>query len=347
MDLSIKPMKTKKAKIQNRVLMNEKIVMHHPSNTLISAAPGSGKSCLIVNLLQKPEFYGPSLELLSDDEKKRGPRPYFDAVFLFLPSGDDAYDPLIRKKLILPKHVCVNPSTEQIQNLIDTQKKAIKDAGDISKAPKILCIFDDCVKEKKMLESQPFKTLFSMSRHLNCSNMVTTQYLNLIPRSVRMMCDTLICFKLNRLEMDLLSDAYCPPLMSKIKFKEMVHSVTSDTSDNNHNFLVICRVVTDINKKFKKNFDSYIQVEEHCTMNSPKFNKKKESELNKKNDMSDDEDDIKEEDFIPVVEDKRVLDSVRYNDIKKQVIKVSGENTIFSKCGRNILMGNRFPGRKS
>lgn len=318
MDLSINAMKTKKSKIKNRTLMLEKIIMHHPSNTLISAAPGSGKTCLLVNLLQKGEFYGPSNELLTDDQKKKGPRSYFDAVFLFLPSGDDAYDPLIKKKLIMPHHICVNPTSEVLQTVIDTQKRAIDLGGDISKSPKILCIYDDCVREKKMLESAPFKTLFTQSRHINVSNMVTTQYLNLIPKSVRMMCDYLICFKLNRLEIDLLSDAYCPPLMSKRDFKEMVHSVTSDTPDNNHNFLMISRTVSDINKKFRKNFDSYIKVEDKCVLPAPRFSKKKENEYMKKDD-DDFEIDDKEQAFSPIVEDEMQKDLRKSMEVGQKV----------------------------
>ncbi|MCD6036126.1 MAG: Poxvirus protein [Nitrososphaeraceae archaeon] len=341
MNLSIKPLKTKKSKIKNRLLMDEKIVMNHPSNTLISAAPGSGKSCLIVNLLTKGEFYGPSYELMSDEEKKDGkpPKPYFDAVFLFLPSGDDAYDPLIRKKIILPAHVCINPSANVIQNVIDTQKKAIKDSGDISKSPKILCIFDDCVKERKMLESEPFRTLFSQSRHLNCSNIVTTQYLNLIPRSVRMMCEWLLVFKLNRLEMDILSDAYSPPLMSKTNFKKMVHNVTSDTPDNKHNFLLICRTITDINKKFRKNFDQYIKVEEQLDLHAPRFSKKKMNEYMKKEEYDDeDEKEVKEEPFDPVVSNKNeIKDKKDIENIKKSIIipEFTEENQIFSKVVPN------------
>src|SRR6185436_2326850 len=339
MDLTINTMKTKKSKIKNRTLMNENIIMPHPSNTLISAGPGSGKTCLLVNLLQKGEFYGPSLELLTDEQKKKGPRSYFDAIFLFLPSGDDAYDPLIKKKLIMPYHICVNPTSDVLDNVIKTQKKAIELAGDISKAPKILCIFDDCVREKKMLESAPFKTLFTQSRHINISNIVTTQYLNLVPKSVRMMCDSLICFKLNRLEIDLLSDAYCPPLMSKQNFKEMVHSVTSDTNDNKHNFLMICRKVSDINKKFRKNFDCYIKVEDQCTLPAPRYSKKKENEFMKKDD--DDDVELKEMPFDPIIEDEMQKDYRKSNEtiipFKDNKSKKSIPNNMFNTQNRTTL----------
>lgn len=297
--LKIEPLITKKSGIKNRVLMEEDIIMRHPSNTLISSCPGSGKSCLIYNLLSKPIYYGPSMELLTPEQQKHGPRGYFDAIFLFIPSGDDAYDPLINKGIIKPNHVCIKPTEADLARVLESQKKIISDLGNIAKAPKILCIFDDCVKEKKFLMSNSFLELFSASRHLNSSCIITTQYLNLIPKSIRIMCDILICFKMNRAESDILTEQYCPPLMPKEKFKQLIFDTTKDDPDNKHNFLMIFRKINDINKRFRKNIGGYIQMDNKCTLTVPRARKIKcESDSEKENDVP-----IKLEEFEPELDE--------------------------------------------
>ncbi len=292
MSLEIKPMKTKKNLILNRELMEKNIIMPHPSNTIISSGPGSGKSCLIYNLLHEPIFYGPSYELLDEDQKKKGPKPYFDAIFLFLPSGDDAYDPLIKKNIILPQHVCIRPSEADLNRVLDQQKNLIAEVHDISKSPKILFIFDDCVKERKLLMSKSFLEIFTTARHLNASCIVTSQYLNLVPKSIRQACDVLISFKLNRAEMEILSDQYCPPLMPKQKFKEMIHNTTKDTPNNKHNFLMIFRKISDINMKFRQNIGNCIQIDKDCTLSLPRFSKRQSKRIC---DTDSDDEEIKKE----------------------------------------------------
>ncbi len=289
--------------------MEKNIVMPHPSNTLIVAAPGAGKTCLICNLISNPLFYGHSFELMEEEEKSKGTKPYFDAIFLFLNSADDAYDPLIRKKLILPNHVSVNPSLGVIQNVLTYQKNLITTTfkGDISKAPKVLCIYDDCVSAKKMLMSEAFLTIFTQSRHNNISNIVTTQYLNLIPKSIRMVCDFIICFKLNKGDTDLLADAYTPATMSKEKFKGIVYDNTKDQNGNKNNFFVISRKETNLNKKFRQNFDNYITVE-HLQSDKPRFNKRSQNEYMKC--------DTEEEKYEPPIELK---------DFTPEIEKVNGK----------------------
>ncbi len=153
-----------------------------------------------------------------------------------------------------------------------------------------------------MLVSKPFLTVFSQSRHNNISNVVTTQYLNLIPKSIRMMSDFIVCFKLNKADTDLLSDAYTPATMSKDKFKEIVYEATKDQNDNKHNFFIIARKETDLNRKFRQNFDNYITVE-HLQSDKPRFNKRQQNEYMKVDEYDEeDQPPVEIKEFSPTIE---------------------------------------------
>ena len=101
-DLSMKIEKIESSKhnIKQRAMMKANVIPQHPAISLFSGSQGGGKTTLVANLLTKPHMYGKSMENTSneDDEKKqikRIPKPYFDAIFLFIGSDDDMYDSLI------------------------------------------------------------------------------------------------------------------------------------------------------------------------------------------------------------------------------------------------------------
>lgn len=268
--MDIEKIDTKKHKLKQRALMELDVIPRHPTVSVFSGSAGGGKSTLIANMLTKPHMYGKSLELLESGRSKKmpPPRPYFDAIFLLIASDDDMYDSLVADGTIRPEHVKHMPTPSDIQSIIDHQKKLMADnEGDITKVPKILCIFDDVINDRKLIGSKPFMELFIKGRHINSSTWLLCQYLNLCPKSCRLQASYLFVFKSNRAEMEVLQQQFCPPDMSKQDFYDMVMMATADDApdhksngksrQNKNNFLVIVKRAP-LEKRFRQNLDHYI-----------------------------------------------------------------------------------------
>lgn len=259
--MKIEKIESSKHHIKQRALMEAGVIPNHPAISLFSGSQGGGKSTLVANLLTKKHMYGLSLESINRTESRHPkPRPYFDAIFLFIGSDDDMYDRLIEDGTIRPEHVKHSPKPDDIQHVIDEQKRLIADVeGDLSKAPKILCIFDDIINDRKLITSRPFLELFVKGRHLNSSTWLLCQYLNLCPKSCRLQANFLFVFKCNRAEMMVLGDQFCPPDMTKQDFYKMVMDTTSDNEESKNNFLLIVKRAP-IDKRFRQNLDKYVVV---------------------------------------------------------------------------------------
>lgn len=295
--LEIKKIFTNKHNVYQRPLMEQKVIPHHPSISVFCGSQGSGKSTLVNNLLANPMMY----------------KGFFDAIFLLIGSDDDMYDKLIEEKVILKDHVVKSPSPDDIQKIIDMQKFAIKNSKDISKAPKILVIMDDLANNKPLLRSKPFLELFVAGRHLNSSTWFLSQYLNLVPKNCRLQANYLFVFKCNRAEMKVLCEQFCPPDMRNDEFCNMILDVTKDSKNPDGskkiNFLMISRGV-DENKKFKKNLDEYIIL----------------------NDLEDP--DVNVDPTIDSEEEERVKESINENN-KKLVKKLNN----FEPQGQEQMLG--------
>lgn len=262
MSLKIEKIDTNKHKIRQRELMNAGVIPHFPSISIFCGSQGGGKSTLVANLLTNPIMYGPSHELMEKELKRRPDTPkrgYFDAIFLLIGSDDDMYDHLIENDIIKANHVCHMPTPADIQLIIDGQKKAIENAGNISRAPKILVIFDDVVNDGSLLRSKPFLEIFVKGRHINSSCFFLSQYLNLVPKSCRMQANYTFMFKCNRAEIEILANQYTPPNMTKKEFAKMVCETVADTDDNKNNFLLICKRAPE-DQRFRKNLDKFVTL---------------------------------------------------------------------------------------
>jgi hypothetical protein len=144
--------------------------------------------------------------------------------------------------------------------------------GDITKVPKILCIFDDVVNDAKLIKSKPFLELFVKGRHLNSSTWFLSQYLNLIPKACRLQANYLFIFKCNRAELEILYQQFCPPDMNKKSFYDMVQDVTSDTDEQKNNFLLIVKRAP-IEQRFRQNLDTFVVLNNY---DNPEQEKEKE-----------------------------------------------------------------------
>lgn len=260
--LDIVKIPTKKHKIKQRALMKHHVIPHFPSISIFSGAAGSGKTNLVANLLSNQNMYGPSHEDYSKQHMTKNPikKPYFDAIFLFIGSMDDMYDQLIEDGIIKQNHVCEQPTPDDVQKVIDTQNSLLEQAkGDITKIPKILLIFDDVVNDGKFMRSKAFLTAMVKGRHFNSSTFLCTQYINLVSRPTRIQANYMFIYKMNRQEVQVITDQFCPPNCTKNEFAKLLDDATSNDEKSKHNFLVIEKgAAPDV--QFRKNLDKFITV---------------------------------------------------------------------------------------
>lgn len=345
MSLDIQPLKTTKSGIIQRKLMEEDIIMKHPCITILSGSAGSGKTTVVANLLTNPLMYGKSYELMQ--AKKGEPKPYFDAVFLMIGSDDDGYDQLIKDGAIMPNHVSKNPSPQDVQNVIDSQKALLQKAnGDISKIPKVLFILDDVISDAKLMRSKPILELFTAGRHINSSTFIGVQHINLIPLAVRNQASYILSFKGNRREIETIANQYCPPLSTISNFMKLLFLATQNTDECKHNFLVISKKAP-LEKRFRRNFTDYIMPELTKRFERKKTEKKKsyadqdledrmkelkQEELDKLAMLMKHRDERAEEKQKEKDEFKPALEEIHVQDIKPK--KLSGLDLIMMKKGR-------------
>ena len=252
MSLKITKIDTKKSGIKQRPLADQGIIPRHPSVSIFNGAQGSGKTTLLINLLSRPEFYG----------RKGRSKGYFDEIILFTNSDDDMYDELIAKKILKENLIKFNPSAEDIQHLITHQNAILKKTKNISKAPKILVIFEDIVSNQRLMRSKPFLECFVKPRHLNFSVWLLTQYLNIVPKSLRMQANHVFAFKGNKLENQILEDHFTPAGCCAKCFNKLIQDATAPEEGDKFPFLHISKRKP-VAQRFRRNLDTFLEVE--CT----------------------------------------------------------------------------------
>lgn len=238
--LKIAKYDTNKHKIKQRKLMEDNIIPTHASAVVFCGRSGSGKSNLLVNLADRPEFYGKT----NKDNPKTG---YFDLVFLFSPTchHDD-----LPKYLDIPSSRMYDKNFEgPLQHIIKTQKDIIEKKG-LDKAPKLLIIFDDIISQKKFMNSEFFTQCYIQNRHIGISTWVCTQSFNKIPRVCRLQANNLFIFAGSGSETEILTAEFAPPHTSKKAFEGLIKHATNEP----FNFLHInmrCKP----EERFRRNLD--------------------------------------------------------------------------------------------
>lgn len=253
-NLKIEKVETNKDKVFQRYLMEKNVIPRHPGVSVFVGSIASGKTTLLHNLLQKPQFYGPSPEGQKDGKIK----PYFDVIFLLTGSDDDMYDDLIKTKIIKEQHVKFDPTAEDIKRILDVQQKTIKEKG-LSKAPKVLIILEDIMDNVKLMNSSAFRTLFIKPRQNNLSVFVMSQYINLIPKSLRQQAINLMIFPQNRAGNDIIVDQFTPGNMNKKEFMKLIEQATEQRDGETHPFLHINRRVK-VSERFRRNLNKIINL---------------------------------------------------------------------------------------
>lgn len=251
-NLSIEKVETSKNKIKQRKLMEANVIPQHPGVSLIVGSVNSGKTNFLINLLTRPQFYGPSNELTKEV------KPFFDVVFLLTGSQDDAYDVLIEKGILKEQHINYNPQPEDIQSILDIQAATIKKHG-LLKAPKVLIILEDIVDNQKLLRSTPFRSLFIKPRQNSFSIFICAQYLNLIPKGLRQQAINLFIFPQNRAGEDIICEQFCPGNMKKDEFMHVISQCTEVREGDNFPFMHINRRCKN-QERFRRNLDKIIDL---------------------------------------------------------------------------------------
>ena len=243
--LKIVKYESNKHKIKQRKMMEDDIIPSHASAVVFCGRSGSGKSNLLVNLADRPEFYGKT--------NKHNPKSgYFDLVFLFSPTchHDD-----LPKYLDIPKNRMYDKNFEgPLQHIIKTQKDIIEKKG-LDKSPKLLIIFDDIISQKKFMTSEFFTQMYIQNRHLGISTWVCTQSFNKIPRVCRLQANNLFIFAGSGSETEILCQEFCPTHTSKKDFEGLIKYATNDR----FNFLHI-NMRAPPEERFRKNLDTILTI---------------------------------------------------------------------------------------
>lgn len=243
-DLKIRPLKTSKHGIKQRPMMESGVIPQVNTSTLIIGRSGSGKTCLLCNLLQQPHFYG----------KDHTGKPYFDQTIIFSKTGGTALDDTYDNIDYLTKDNFVNDlQPEIIDEIIKSQEQHIKKNGFGKR--KLLLIFDDVLSEPKFLKSKQFVKLWVELRHYCCTVICNSQSYTKIPRVARLQITCLFFFPASYNEIEVLADQQAPPNMNKKEFIKLVQYATNEP----FNFLYINNKLP-ITERFRKNLDKVIKI---------------------------------------------------------------------------------------
>lgn len=223
MSYKIKPLDTEKSGIPQRKAMKDGVIAKYPSSTLISGRSGSGKTCLLLNMLKNEKLYG----------------NFFHCIIVYSPTAgeyDDTY-----KSLEIPKDNFVQDfDQETLETLIDSRRELIKKKGIkwVAKHCRVAIILDDIIANRKFLESQVALKLFCLLRHYLCSIFVLVQSYTKLPRSLRLNCNSVYVFPCSQSEIERLIDEVTPAGMKKRDFENVIDYCTNDQfsflSINNH-----------------------------------------------------------------------------------------------------------------
>jgi hypothetical protein len=221
MSLQIREIPTDKLKIYQRAVMRDGVVPRHPSVSIFSGRSGSGKTNLMLSLLTRPEFYAAGA----------GKRHYFDRIVLMGPTvdSDDLYKTLEQQKVHIES--VLDPAPSDIQAVLDYQKAQIKRHG-IVKAPRTLLILEDMqthsTGKNSVMNSKPFLECFLANRHNNLSVWLAGQSYTATPRRCRLQARGLFYFAGSASELDLVSQEYGAPGLTKKEMKQLISHATKE-----------------------------------------------------------------------------------------------------------------------
>ena len=237
----IEPIDTEKSKIPLKKCMKDGVIARFPSSTVFSGRSGSGKSCLLMNMLTNKNLL----------------KNYFHYTIVFSPTAgkyDDTY-----KALNLPEENFIeNFGKEELESLIDQRKSLIEEKGIawVAKNSRMVIILDDVVANRAFLQSQTALKLFCLLRHYLCSIFILVQSYTKLPRALRLNCNSTYIFPSSQSEIEVLLDEITPAGMRKRDFEKVIAYCTSEPFSfmaiNNH---------ASKNQQVRKNLDQVVDLQ--------------------------------------------------------------------------------------
>lgn len=243
---------TNKDDIEQRYLHKVGIVPRGYSNFIIvNGSIGSGKTNCLINMLMNPLIYG------FDGSGKH----WYDNLFVLTNSNDDAYDNLIKDGVLKASHIKHQPTEEDLKQILDQQKKAIKMAGDDGgKIPNTAIIFDDIIDDKQFINSKYFKLCAIRPRQMHLCCFLLSQHFNSIPRILRVNAQNLILFAGNKVEQDIYTEQYTPAGMTPRQFEEILKFAWTKRPNDQYPFIHINRKAPIEKGRFFRNFTEMITL---------------------------------------------------------------------------------------
>jgi len=255
--LKIRKVKSAKDKISNPHLSEQDLIPRLGTSSIMNGTTGQGKSTLLTNLISSKRFFG---------GKNGKGEDVFKFKFLVSPTaeGDD-----VQKKLGVEEEdtfTDLDEAPELIEVILDKQKEDVIELGS-DKAPQVLMVYDDVISHPKFMRTDPFIKSFIASRHYNLTTFICSQSWTSVPRRCRLQAKNIFFFASPLSEVELLSQEYCPPGMTKKQFFKMVDYCTSDP----YSFMYINKSVP-MDKRFRKRLDEMINIKYFQSLNITREN---------------------------------------------------------------------------
>jgi hypothetical protein len=223
--LIVKAFPTSKSKVRVNDAMTNHLIPKHPFRAILSGYSGSGKTNLLIHLLNKEGLY----------------KNYFDFIFIISPTAgklDDAYNILAEHNTKTSIRI-INELDPTIIDKIMTKNKEIILKKKVHKAPKILIVYDDVISDGPFMRSKAFTHSFIASRHYNASVIICTQKYNAVPRVARIQANAIFFFRGTNSEREVLAIDRAPSGYSRREMESLIDYATTATESMPYPFLYI------------------------------------------------------------------------------------------------------------
>ena len=239
----IEAIDTEKSKIPQRKCAKDGVMPKFPFSMLLSGSSGSGKTCLMANILTNKDLYG----------------KFFHCILVFSPTAnltDDTY-----KCLKLPKENFIEDMKPgMLDKIIQARKERIEEKGIewVAKNERMLIIMDDIIANRDFLNSPQALKMFALLRHYQVAIIVLMQSYNKLPRALRINANAVAVFPASQSEVEVLLDEITPAGLKKKEFQRVIQYCT----DGRYDFLYINNHA-DPGKRVRKNLDEIINLDDY------------------------------------------------------------------------------------
>ena len=221
-------------------LMKEDIIPTHPFSTLFVGKSGSGKTnCLIYMINNFYKKYFERIVVIGQTVKSDGMYENFDE--------DIKEEDIISDNLV-----------SECKRVLDERQAEVEEKGVVN-CPRMLVILEDATSERKLMSSQSFMKLFVQLRHLGSSIICCAHKLRAIPRVCRLNAVGLFVFPLDRSDEKILIDEYCPRILKKQDFANMLKYIWTRTKNFQRPFLYYNRTL-DEPIAYRKGFSEIMEI---------------------------------------------------------------------------------------